>query len=509
MLSACAGTVPDKTRTPNGTSAPAPTDGPTSGPDSFDPLEGTDPALAEYYGQQVSWDECGADTRCADVIVPLDYETPDDGRTVRLAVTIKMSAGDGAPALFLNPGGPGGSGVDMVDWIGFAFTDTLMSSYNPIGFDPRGVNHSDAVMCLTDAEWDERNDTIWDTSTDEGLQQYVSDTADFVASCEENTGELLGYLDTVSAAKDLDILRAVVGQKATLDYLGFSYGTFLGATYAELFPERVGAFVLDAAVDPALELREISLGQAAGFENSIREYMADCQAGPGCPFDGDVESGLEQLSTFFDVLAATPLPTDDPDRALTAPLAVTVILTMLYQPEISPEINRALDAGMNQNDGTALLYWADVVNGRLEDGTYEDNSSDAFLAINCLDYPVQGTLDDWKADAQAMIDEISPFWEDALAYTEVTCSQWPYPASGAPGPLTAAGSAPILVVGTTGDPATPYEWSVALAEQLENGRLLTYDGMGHTAYGRSNACVHDAVDAFLIDGVLPAEGTTC
>lgn len=512
VLTACSGTGDVKTRPSSPAPAPPATSSPTDEPDApgaYDPLAGTDPELAAFYGQSASWEDCGTDLQCADITVPLDYENPNDGRTVRLHVGILGSAGDGKPGLFLNPGGPGGSGFGMLDWITYSVSSALASSYNMVGFDPRGVNTSDAVSCLTDQQWDERNAMWWDTDTQEGLDQYVVDSQAFVDACVENTpGDLLEFIDTDSAARDLDILRAVVGQKDTLDYLGYSYGTFLGAQYAELFPERVGAFVLDGAVDPALSMNEVALGQAAGFEYAIRAYMEDCLAGRSCPFSGTVDEGLDQLQNFFDVVKATPIPTEDPARPLGLSAAVSGVIIGLYESSLWGETSAALTMAMRDGDGSALLYWADMSVGRLEDGTYEDNSSDAFLAIDCLDYPVEGTMEDWLANADEMA-EVTPFWGDSFAYTEVTCSMWPYQSTRTPAPVTASGAAPILVIGTTGDPATPYEWSVSLAEQLESGTLLTFEGNGHTAYGRSNSCINDAVDAFLIDGTVPEDGKTC
>lgn len=512
VLTACGSSIPDKewpTRpsTDGGTS----TDDATSSDDggTFDPLAGTDSALAEFYGQDVDWQSCGSNLECADVVVPLDYANPDDGRTVRLHVGVLGTAGSNSPGLFLNPGGPGGSGFAMLDWIEHSISGSVTSTYNLVGFDPRGVNTSDAVSCLSDQERDEWNEKDWDLETATGFDEMTADYKWFVDKCVENTpADLLEFIDTDSAARDLDILRAVVGQQDTLDYLGYSYGTFLGAQYAELFPERVGAFVLDGALDPTLSMQDMGKEQTLGFEKAIRAYMEDCLAGVGCPFSGSVEDGLDQLNTFFDMVTATPLPTSDPNRDLGVSGAVSAVLIGLYESSLWGEISNALDLAMNDGDGSALQYWADVSVSRLDDGTYEDNSADAFLAITCLDYPVVGNAADWKAAADE-VKELAPFWQDTFSYTEVICSQWPYEAERTPAPVTAAGSAPILVIGTTGDPATPYEWSEALVSQLENGHLLTFEGNGHTAYGRSNSCIQNAVDEFLLNGTIPAEGTTC
>jgi len=474
---------------------------------AFDPAEGVDPDLAPYYEQDVEWTRCGSDTECATVEVPLDYAKPE-GATVRIAVRRMDSAGAEAPALFLNPGGPGGSGTAMLDWITVSVSDTVLAHYNLVGFDPRGVNESDAVECASDAELDELRARDVDTDTDAGLAEYSRLMADWAAACAANTGDLLGHVDTESVARDLDILRAVVGRSPTLDYLGYSYGTFLGAVYADLFTQRVGRFTLDGALDPSLSISELALGQAEGFERALRAYMADCQASPDCPFPGSVDDGLARIRALLDVIRSTPLPTGDPARPLTYSLAVSGIVLPMYESAIWPQLTAALDAAITGNDGSQLLYFADLGAGRLDDGSYEDNSNEAFMAINCLDYPVEGTLADWKADAERM-KEISPTLGDALAWTEITCDVWPYESTRAREPIAASGSAPILVIGTTGDPATPYEWAVDMADQLDQGHLLTFDGDGHTAYGRSNQCVTDAVDRFMTRGQLPPEGATC
>lgn len=501
VLAGCTDPDPEKTRgEPEATSGAA-----TTG--AADPTAGAPAALEAFYAQEVDWEECGPDLECTRVEVPLDHDDPA-GDTIDIAVTRMVSAGEGARSLFLNPGGPGGSGTAMMEWIAFSVSPAVMAEYNLVGFDPRGVNLSTSVECLTDEELDEWRSADVDTDSEAGLAAYSAAMEEFGDKCAQNSGELLGEVDTDSVARDLDILRAVVARSETLDYLGYSYGTFLGAVYADMFPERVGRFVLDGAVDPSLSISGLALGQAAGFEASLRAYMEDCLASDGCPFTGTVDEGLAQLRRLIDVTAVTPLPTGDPDRPLTRPLAISGIVLPMYEDAIWPQLTAALDAAMTANDGSQLLYWADYGAGRLEDGTYEDNSNEAFMAINCLDYPVEGTLADWQEDA-AQMAEISPTLGDALAYTEVTCDVWPHRSDRVREELAAAGSAPILVVGTTGDPATPYEWSVSLAGQLEEGHLLTFDGWGHTAYGRSNACVGDAVDDYLLTGALPADGATC
>ncbi len=267
-LAGCTDPGPLKTRDPAATTAPG-----TAAPS--DPAEGAPTELAAFYEQELEWGECGPDLTCTEVEVPLDYGDPA-GETIRIAVSRMDTAGEGAPALFLNPGGPGGSGTAMLEWITFSISGAVLEEYNLVGFDPRGVNLSTAVDCISDAELDDWRSAAVDTATLEGLQEYSAEMEEFGENCAANTGELLGHVDTDSVARDLDILRAAVGQSETLDYLGYSYGTFLGAVYADLFPERVGRFVLDGAVDPALSISGLALGQAAGCEAARRAYLEDC-----------------------------------------------------------------------------------------------------------------------------------------------------------------------------------------------------------------------------------------
>ena len=317
---------------------------------------------------------------------------------------------------------------------------------------------------------------------------------------------LLGHVDTRSAARDLDVLRAALGDE-TLSYLGFSYGTLLGATYAGLFPETVGRMVLDGAVDPTLERAELGLGQAIGFEGALRAYVEDCLAGDDCPLTGSVDQALQQVSGLVDQARRSPLRTES-GRALTGSLAFTGVAVALYDEEFWPPLTQALTAALRQDDGTILLALADLYNDRNEDGTFASNSMEAFIAVSCLDSVESPDPAEMRATA-AELAEAAPTVGRFFGYNGVVCASWPHPPVGEVGPITAEGAPPIVVIGTTNDPATPYVWAEGLAEQLSSGVLLTYEGEGHTAYGRSNDCIAAAVDAYLLEGTVPADGTRC
>ena len=499
------------------------------------PIADGDPAptpagLETFYGQEVSWYPCGekggmreagsdADTgsgtySCARITVPLSYDDPG-GAAIEIALKRRSANGTSIGSLFIDPGGPGGSGVNLVENVKGYLSDDLLESYDVVGFDPRGVGGSTAVECLTDAELDvqrsgEGEEQITSkTPADEARADVAERATELEGKCEASTTTqgLLDHVDTISAARDLDVLRAVVGDSA-LSYLGYSYGTYLGATYAELFPGNVGRMMLDGAVDPTLTAGQIALGQAQGFESALRSYVEDCQSSKGCPLTGDVDSGVKQVQDFLDRARTLPLKTSDPDRPLTFSLAQDAILRVMYQPESWSALTQGLSQAMNQDDGSGLLYISDLFSSRNDDGTYKSNGSEAINAINCLDYPVTGDTASWDAEAEE-IKDASPTFGNELVYSDLFCQSWGHESSRTREPIHASGAAPILVVGTTGDPATPYPWSQALASQLDDGHLLTWDGNGHTAYGRAGDCITRAVDAYLLAGRLPEEGTSC
>ena len=479
--------------------------------------------LESFYNQKVSWYACakkgmdeaksGEDTgfSCAKVKVPLDYSNPG-GETIEIAVKKRAATGDSVGSLFINPGGPGGSGIELVDSAGTYFSKNLTGSYDVVGFDPRGVGSSTAIDCLSDSDLDaERageNDPATPSATATIERAQKMNTA-----CESKTGTpgLLDHIDTISAARDLDVLRAVEGQQA-LTYLGFSYGTYLGATYAELFPANTGRLVLDGAVDPSLSAEDMTLGQAKAFEVALRAYVQECQSSKlSCPLSGDVDSGVSQIREFLESTKTAPIPTSDPQRPLTYDLALTGVLGAMYQTSLWSSLTAALTQAMDTSgsrDGSALMVITDAFASRQSDGSYSGNSTEALMPVNCLDFPVQGDDASWEQNATAVKDA-SPTFSAQLLYPDAYCQGWGHESSRKREKITASGAAPILVVGTTGDPATPYAWSEALAEQLETGQLLTWKGNGHTAYGRSNDCVKNAVDTYLLNGTMPDKGLTC
>lgn len=459
------------------------------------------------YGQDVDWSSCG-DLECATVTVPLDWSDPG-GDTIDIAVNRHAATGGRLGSLLINPGGPGGSGIDALSSIALGrFGDDVVASYDLIGFDPRGVGQSTAISCVSDSEMDALVSADYDFATDQGVADAEAAYTALGEGCLDGTGPLLEHVDTVSAAKDMDVIRAVVGDD-TLNYVGYSYGTQLGATYAALFPQQVGRLVLDGAVDPTLTSQELSLGQAVGFEGALRAYVTDCQAAASCPLTGTADEGLAQIRALLDQVTASPLPTQDADRDLTGALAFSGIALPLYDESSWTYLTMGLRDAIQSGDGSVLLQLADLYYDRDASGTYTTNSTVAFWAIGCADD--RGTTDiaQMRADA-AEIEAAAPTVGSFFGYGGVLCANWPVPEAGGLDSYTATDAAPIVVIGTTNDPATPYAWAESLTATLgDSATLLTYEGEGHTAYGRSNSCILDAVDAYLVDGTVPAAGTRC
>jgi len=479
---------------------PAPTSSAT--PD----VSGVDEELVPFYGQELDWEACGT-FECTSVRAPLDWENPGTG-DIQLSV-IRQRATDGDPvgSLLTNPGGPGASGVDLIrSSVDFAVGEALQADYDIIGFDPRGVGQSTAVRCYDAADMDAylfdippgvRGSAEWNAD-------ITARNAAYAAACEANSGGILPYITTVQAARDMDLLRAVLGDEK-LNYLGYSYGTFLGATYADLYPQRVGRLVLDGAIDPETSELDVSTTQGVGFESALRAYMADCLTKDACPFAGTVDDGMADLGVLMASVDRRPLPNAD-GRQFGADALLTSIVSALYAESSWPYLTSAL-TGVLQGDPSTAFQLADFYYSR-SNGQYSDNSTDAFAAYNCMDYPADITPEQ-QAAADALLAEkaptVAPYWSSDVD----GCAAWPAPPTGTRGALTADGAAPIVVVGTTNDPATPYEWSVALADQLSSGVLITRVGEGHTGYNKGNSCVDAAVEAYFIDGTVPKDGLRC
>ncbi|MEV7286864.1 alpha/beta hydrolase [Streptomyces sp. NPDC093252] len=476
--------------------------------------QATPTALTSYYRQKPAWRACGATGfQCATLRAPLNYGDPGAG-DVRLAVARKKATGPGKRlgSLLVNPGGPGGSAVDFLQsYAGIGYPAQVRARYDMVAVDPRGVARSEPVKCLDGPAMDRYTQT--DVTPDDGRERdaLVAAYQKYAEGCGARSARVLRHVSTVETARDMDIVRAALGDKK-LNYVGASYGTFLGATYAGLFPARAGRLVLDGAMDPSLTARRLNLDQTAGFETAFRAFAKDCARRSDCPL-GKKKTSPDRvgrnLKAFFGKLDARPAPTGDADgRRLTESLATTGVIAAMYDETAWPLLRESLTSAMKENDGAGLLMLSDSYYEREPDGRYT-NLMFANSAVNCLDLPPAFEHPDQVRSALPEFEKASPVFGEGFAWSALNCAYWPVAPTGEPHRIEARGAAPIVVVGTTRDPATPYRWAQSLSRQLTSARLLTYDGDGHTAYGRGSACVDRTINDYLVRGAAPKKGKRC
>ncbi|MFE3017240.1 alpha/beta hydrolase [Streptomyces sp. NPDC059256] len=500
LLSGCTGTDPS-----NSSSVSTPEGGGSGSGTSAAPVA----ELKPYYAQKLAWRECGVPGfECSTLKAPLDYEKPE-GESIKLAVARKKATGPGARigSLLVNPGGPGGSAIGYLQaYAGIGYPAQVRARYDMVAIDPRGVARSEPVECLTGKEMDAYTQVDQTPDDPAETNRLTTSFKAFAAGCEKRSGTVLPHVSTEDSARDMDVLRAVLGDRK-LAYVGASYGTFLGATYAELFPDRAGRLVLDGALDPSLPARQVNRDQTAGFETAFRSFATDCVTRTDCPLGStSVADASARLKEFFAELDARPVPTGE-SRELGESLATTGVLTAMYDENAWPQLREGLASAM-EGDGAGLLALADSYYERESDGSYT-NLMYANAAVNCLDLPPAFSRPQEVEEALPDFEKASPVFGRGFAWAALNCAYWPTPATGTPHPIEAKGADPILVVGTTKDPATPYKWAQALADQLASGRLLTYDGDGHTAYGRGSECIDSAINAYLLKGTVPQDGKRC
>ncbi|MFJ5270454.1 alpha/beta hydrolase [Streptomyces sp. NPDC088358] len=488
---------------------------PTTAEAVLTPLPSSTPAtLTPYYEQKPAWRSCGAPGfECTTMKVPLDYGDPASG-PIKLAVARKKATGPGKRigSLLVNPGGPGGSAVGYLQsYAGLGYPAQVRARYDMVAVDPRGVARSEPVECLSGPEMDAFTKTDMTPDNVRETSELVDAYKKFAEGCARHSPKVLRHVSTVEAARDMDILRAVLGDQK-LNYVGASYGTFLGATYAGLYPQRVGRMVLDGALDPSITARKLNEDQTAGFETAFQSFAKDCVRHSGCPLGGAGTSPSQvgkNLSAFFKKLDSNPIPTGDAKRGqLTEPLATTGVIAAMYDQAAWPQLREALSAAMKDKDGAGLLALSDSYYERDAEGHYT-NLMYANAAVNCIDLPAAFSSPDQLEKSLPTFEKASPVFGDGLAWASLNCAYWPVKPTGEPHRIEAKGAGPILVVGTTRDPATPYAWAESLARQLSSATLLTYVGDGHTAYGRGSVCIDSAINRYLLDGTPPPKGKRC
>jgi pimeloyl-ACP methyl ester carboxylesterase len=467
--------------------------------------------LAQYYGQHLDWHSCDNGFQCARLLVPFDYAHPG---TKRFSLpVVRLPAGEPAHrigALVINPGGPGGSGVQYALGARSEFPRAALARFDIVGIDPRGVAGSEpALTCMTGPQLDTYLATNEMPANQAQLDQVVTQAKLYAARCEKNSGALLRYVSTQNAARDLDVLRAALGEPR-LTFLGKSYGTYLGAWYAQLFPRRVRALVLDGAVDPATPTVQADMVQAEGFQVALRSFTTWCLAGSGCPLGTGPATSADQAAARLQALLVRANSRPLTSRLGTGQVADGALLLNgvaagLYSRSTWPALKTGLASAFN-GDGTILLQLANLLLERNPDGTYS-NLLDADTAISCVDKPWPRSLTAWQAAASAA-GRAAPLFGAPIVWGNLPCAYWPVPSDPLPS-IKGAGAAPILVVGTTRDPATPYRQARALAADLSSGVLLGWNGDGHTAYGQGSACVDTIVNDYLISLKVPRSGTVC
>ncbi|UED84316.1 alpha/beta hydrolase [Streptomyces profundus] len=515
LVAGCSGSPP-----PQDPGDPTPQD---AAPASPEPRDEVLPPLPERLTEQtVDWGACPAPSplqgsgdppgdpwRCGTLTVPVDYAEPE-GDTVELALIMAPATDPRSRigSLVFNFGGPGGSGVASLPRSADRY-ETLGAAYDLVSLDPRGVGESAGVVCRDDDELDRAaQEYPGPPRTQDEERELLAANRDYAADCAERNGELLAHVGTVDAARDLDLLRRALGDEQ-LHYFGVSYGTRLGAAYAHLFPRRAGRTVLDAVVDPTRGHAERLLLQAEGFQLALDNYLDHCAiVVSDCPTGEGGAAGHATLTALFDQLRATPLPTES-GRHLTQDLAITGVLSALYSQGSWSYLTDAIRQAREDGRGDLLLRAAERYNGRDSEGRYR-NLSSANTAVNCADFasrPTVATVDEQRDAFLAA----SPVFGERLLWGLLSCADWPVVGDREQPPVAADGAGPILLLATTGDPATPYAGAERMREELGAGVgvLLTYEGEGHGAFGGGDSCVTDAVLAYLLAGTAPADGTVC
>ncbi len=451
---------------------------------------------------KLAWTDCGGGFQCGTLQVPLDYTQPD-GRKISLALLRKPAVDQSQRigSLLMNPGGPGESGIDFMR-SDVSSLSNLNRRFDLVTWDPRGVAASTPIACIDGPTLDQylALDSVLDDPQEK--QTAIQADKDFAAACQRRFGDILPFLDSESTARDMDQMRAAVGDDK-LTYLGFSYGTFIGQWYAHLFPNHVRALSLDGVVDPTVSANDSLLGQVKGFDENLNAWLADCRASATCAYKRTGDP-LTKLNAAMARLDANPLRVGN--RQLTRSLAMTGVLVTLYSQSTWQLLDRALTA-LDNGDGSTMLFLADAYNQRKADGSYDNLFNGAYQATYCLDFAVPTDISAYdKLGAQ--FAQAAPFFGPWSQYSNLQCAYWPAKAKHSTEPLPVSGAPTILLVGGTNDPATPYSEAQSVNKQIQGSVLLTREGNGHTSYDASQ-CSHQIEDAYLINLTAPAPGTVC
>ena len=482
--------------TPSDSDASAP--GPVGEP-------GPDGAPRPYDPGPIAWEEFDDGIDRAQVVVPVDYAEPE-GATISLNVMRfrALDPNDRIGSLLVNPGGPGAAGTDLARFAAYQFDRPLLEHFDIVGWDPRGAEASEpAIDCIDDADYDRLYGEI-DSTPDTAAERtaLIEAARTFAEGCAANSQGILEFVGTNNSARDIDSIRRALGEDQ-ISFFGFSYGSELGAAWATLYPDTVRAIVIDGASDPGADQLEASLQQTAGFEQSIVAFLDQC-ADEGCQFAGNDDPDTEFLE-LMERLDESPVPSEPGRPPVNRAVATQAVVMAMYDDRYWPALDRSLAAAAD-GDGSGLLELYDAYYRRDRDGTYS-NLLEAFQAISCADIAERTTVDDDDANVELFV-EAAPHLVPDDSVGGYFCTFFP-PARDPRFDITGAGAGPIAVIGTSGDPATPFESTVAMAAALEDGRLVEVAGNRHLAYPSGNGCVLDLVNRYLVDLEAPDDGTVC
>ena len=456
----------------------------------------TPTTLAAYYAQELQWKSCYENYQCTDLLVPIDYTELKTGTFNISVLKYPTTGAKKLGSLIVNPGGPGGSGVDYAYAAEYLFTPEILEAYDIVGFDPRGVGRSEPILCLSDKELDANYASDSKPDNEQEFTRTLIESKKFIQQCAEKNKHLTSF-STSNAARDMDILRQAVGDKQ-LNYMGKSYGTFLGTLYAQFFPAKVGRMVLDGAVDPAISNFQQALTQAVGFDKAFAAFVTDCAKRSDCPLPKDKTAAIEEMKKILSQLA------DKPSERLSESLALLGTASALYDSATGwPKLRVAIKA-VKLGKAERLLKLADGYTGRTKDG-YTTNEFDSGAIIDCLDFADNRSVEQMKVDAKVFAKQ-APLFGPYLAYGGLVCQYFETREATEVVPTKTAN--PIVIIGTTGDPATPYEWAQGLNKILTNSVLISLTGDGHTGQGQGNKCVDGQVDDFYLENKTPTR-TTC
>lgn len=464
-------------------------------------------SYSDYQKQRITWLACGGPFLCTDVTVPVDYSNPG-GERMQLSL-VKYPATDSKKrlgALLVNPGGPGASGVQYGYAAEYIVSKEVLEAYDLIGFDPRGVGGSSAERCLTNSETDRLIEANGPPVDGLDMATLEASSKMLATRCQEKLGKRLKFLGSVEVVRDMDLMRAVLGEEK-LNFLGKSYGTYLGLVYASMFPKNVGRFVLDGVVDPKLSANELNKAQAIGFEIALDAFLEDCLPKKSCFFQGTLEQARAEVTKLQEKVGKKALNGKD-DRLATSSIFVLAMVASLYDSETGwSALNKALQ-DIYQGEGARLF---DLVNDyvvRDAKGRYPSNENEIAYVVNCIDRTDDASPERLASDARKF-SGFAPHFGPYIAWSTLPCHYWPYEPVRPPVELNGAGAGEFIVIGTTRDPATPYAWATEVTAKFESAFLITADGDGHTGHGRGSACVDSAVDTYLLSGELPARPLRC